>query len=343
MSLEQATVAAPEASGSAPEPTPASSAPDSDLNSKYEGFSSPDTPEPDEAKPADTGTEAQPGEQRAQAADENGGDQSDELDTAEADPWEGYEEIEIDGKKLKIHADAKPYLLRHADYTRKTMELGDRSKALDAREAQIVQRQNLTDQEIGAYVHLNQLNEQLKEFEGIDWNAELAKARVSDDPLALTDLTAKHAQFQELLNLHKQGTDFLTEAAKTKTSEAEQATANRIAATTDFAQKNLAKLGWTEKMAGEINAWMMTENGFTVDTLKAAYSPQSYPIIFKAFLWDQSLKRQQSATPLKAAPAAKPAPTQSVTAKANVARSFDPETSSMDDYAKEWAARQKRR
>lgn len=289
------------------------------LATRFEGIVDPDEQESSQTN-LNEGTETQ--EAGEKPADETEGagqpEQTVDGDTdQQPDIWAGYEEVEIDGIKGKVPVEFKPFLMKDADYRQKTTAVAVRGRELDAREAQIVERQQLTDQEIGAYVALNQVSEQLKEFEGVDWHTEFAKARVADDPLALGDLTAKHAQFQELRSLQQGGQNFLNEAAKQRTEQAEQATANRITATTEFARKNLAKLGWNEEVAGQVNAWMMKEHGATVDTLRAAYNPQSYSLIYKAFLWDQSNKRQQAQKPANPNKSTPITPTRTVTEKAN--------------------------
>lgn len=339
MSLENTAVAEAPVSGS--ETTPAAPAASNENTSRYEGFSSPDVQEPVEANQNEQTQEATT-EQPAEAPEtpESEGAEPSETTETEPDPWAGYEEVEIDGKTLKIPAEAKEYLLRQADYTRKTQEVAARSKELDAREEQVTQRQKISENEIEAYVALSRVGEQIKEFENVNWNAEFARARAADDPIALGDLNAKWAQFQGLRSLQQEGVGYLNEAANKRTEMAQQDTAKRHAATEAFAAKNIK--GWNADYHRQIVSWA-GENGIDEATLKAAYTPQVYSLLDKAFKWDQSLKRQQSAKPSPITAQVKPAPTTNVSAKANVVRTFDAEASSMDDYAKDWAARQKRR
>jgi len=133
----------------------------------------------------------------------------------------------------------------------------------------------------------------------------------------------------------------LNNAKQRRIETAKQETAKRHATTEAFAAKNIK--GWDANLHRQIVTWA-SENGFSDDRLKEAYTPEVYLVPHKACQWDQSLKRQQSVAPLpktQAQTAAKP--TQTVSAKSSVAPSFDPESASTDDYAKNWAARQAKR
>lgn len=338
MSLENtATVAETPAGGQ--ETAPAATETSNENTSRYEGFSSPDTPEPVEANQGEQTKEATT-EQTAETLEVPEGESTEQPEATEEepDPWAGYEEIEVDGKRLKIPSEAKEYLLRQADYTRKTQEVASRAKELDAREAQITQRQQVSENEMNAHVALSRIGERLKQFEGLNWAEE--RAKVGDDPIARGELNTLWQEYQELAGLQQQGQQYLKDAAQQRTDHAQQETAKRHAATEAFAAKNIK--GWGADLHKQIVTWA-GENGFDEATLKEAYTPQVYSALYKAYQWDQSLKRQQSAKPSPIIPPVQPKPTTNVSAKANVTRTFDAETSSMDDYAADWAARQKRR
>lgn len=318
MSLEgEAPVAEAPASGQETAP-----APQTESNAKpdrYQGIIDMDATEPVEAKP-----EAAVAEEL-----ETEGDDVIEGEIVESDPWDGYEDFEFEGETVKIPSKLKDGYLRQADYTRKTQEVAARAKELETREQQIVQRQQLSDGEIDAYVALSRVGEQIKEFEGIDWNAELAKARAADDPIALTDLNAKWAQFQGLRSLQQEGVAWLDNAAKQRTEMAQQETAKRLAATKAFAEKNIK--GWNPELDTKITNWAI-QQGFDRDTLVQAYNPQVYSVLHKAFLWDQSSKTQQTARPSPQI-SAPVTPTKTVSAKANPQVVKDPESMSMSEYA----------
>lgn len=324
MSLESTPAVEAPATGS--ETTPSSPAETSTTKDRYEGIFDMDAPEPVEAKPEQT-AEVPTGEEPIETGTEDAIDD----DAAAPDPWEGYEDIEIDGKVLKVPTDAKEYLLRQADYTRKTQEVAARSKELETREAQIIERQKLSEGEIDAYVALSRVGEQLREFENIDWNAEFARTRAADDPIALGDLNAKWAQFQGLRSLQQEGVAYINEAATKRTEWAKQETAKRLAATKAFAEKNIK--GWNDAFDAELTSHYVKERGFTVDMLRDAYTPEVYETLVDAYRWRQSIKRQQTARPTpQTAPPTQP--TKTVSAKASAMPTPDLNSLSMPDYVK---------
>ncbi len=323
MSLESTPAVEATATGS--ETTPSSPAETSTTKDRYEGIFDMDAPEPVEAKPEQT-VEVPTGEEPIEAGTEDAIDD----DASAPDPWEGYEDIEIDGEVVKVPAKYKDGYLRQADYTRKTQEVAARSKELETREAQIIERQKLSEGEIDAYVALSRVGERLREFENIDWNAEFARTRAADDPIALGDLNAKWAQFQGLRSLQQEGVAYINEAATKRTEWTKQETAKRLAATKAFAEKNIK--GWNPELDHKITNWAI-EQGFDRDTLVNAYNPQVYSIMHKAFQWDQSIKRQQTARPTpQTAPPTQP--TKTVSAKASAMPTPDLNSLSMSDYVK---------
>lgn len=79
------------------------------------------------------------------------------------------EEVEVDGKKIKVSKDGKEYLLREADYRRKTMETADLRRSLEAEREQAKALVNRSQEEFQAAVLLTSLDAQVKQYEAIDW------------------------------------------------------------------------------------------------------------------------------------------------------------------------------
>lgn len=111
--------------------------------------------EPAKAKPAPRekasqeteADEAEPAEDEdaeAEESDNESDDAPEDDDETEQPPAAKFEEVEIDGKKVKLTAEdaalIKPHLLRQADYTRKTQEAAEIRKAAEA-ERQHAQQQ----------------------------------------------------------------------------------------------------------------------------------------------------------------------------------------------------------
>lgn len=301
----------------------------------YEGFSSPD--------------ELESADQPATPEEEQGTQpEGEEEAQAEPDQWEGYEDYEIDGVIKKVPSEWKENLMLKADHTRRLQELAESRKQVQARETELTQRFQRTEEEYNSHLELAMVRNQLKPAEGINWNAEYQ--RIMNDPkkdsdylawdMDLKQFQSVYMQFQELKNRESALQQTADNLAKQRIEAGEQETLKRLSKTLDFAQKNIK--GWTPELDQKITDFAMGEGGYDAETLRNGMTPQNYKILHLAYLGHQSLIRQQTAKPNSTLQ--KPLlPTQSVSAKANVQPSFDPDRSSMEDYAKDWKRRQEKR
>jgi hypothetical protein len=261
-----------------------------------------------------------------------------EGEAEEVDPWAGYEDVEIDGKVLKIPSDAKEYLLRQADYTRKTQAVSAKEKELVAKEQELVTKFQRSEDEFNAWTELKQINDQLKQVEGVDWNAEynrlLNDPRQHEDYLAwqgdINKFQAIHMQFQQLQKKQAGLIDATRQFEHQRSEAAQQDIAKRLQETARFAQNNIK--GWTPELDQKITGFALKELGYSPEILKSGINPANYKTLHLAYLGHLSQLRQQTARPSPNAPP--PVATKTVSAKANAAISLDPETMSTEDYVK---------
>lgn len=265
--------------------------------------------------------------QEAVDESEASGEELPEIEEIEADPMEGYEDFEIDGKTVKIPSDIKPYLLRQADYTRKTQEVAEARRELEAKEQQIAARQQLSEQEFNANIQLANINAELKAFEGIDWNQEAAK--LSEDPIGFQDLQRQHMRWQQLREAQGQLAGFLGQAQQQKAIEQQQDFSRRAQETQSFAAKNIKN--WTPDLDLKITQFAETQ-GFTREQLNAALSPAVYKMLHDAYQYNAVLSRQSQARP--STTGQKPSPTRTVSAKANPSPTVSPSEMTFEQYEK---------
>lgn len=318
MSLEEMNVAAPAGQETAPTPEPST-----DLATRFEGFIDLDAPE------LETATQ----EDGSEVTEE---DAPEDKEPEEADPWAGYEDFDFDGEIVKIPSKLKDGYLRTADYTRKTQEVAETRKQLQAREQELNQRFQQTEEEYNAHLELSQISKHLKQVEGIDWAAEYQK--ILSDPALIDDPLAQQAEVNKFQAIYMQAQNLTakqqallqqtTEAAQRRTEAAQQDTAKRLAATTEFAVKNIK--GWTPDLDAKITEFAVKDLGFDVDTLKGSYTPQIYKTLHLAYLGQQTQIRQQTAKPTQAS--AQVSATRTVTAKANPQATKAPEDMSESEY-----------
>jgi hypothetical protein len=269
------------------------------------------------------------GEQQPNTADNAASDveiegAGNEVEEVEGQEGEGGEpqpelvEVDYDGKKLKVPAELKDAFLRQQDYTRKTQEVAEERKAVEARRAEADQAYQTSQEVIEARAIIHNVDSQLKQYENVNW-----QQLEDQDPMAAM---SHWRQFQMLKEQRGQVAQYLDKTQNEMSEKAKLDTANRLRETRAFAEKSIP--GWSEDMDKKITDFAMSK-GFTREALQNAYSPQTYEILFLAHLGHQAM--QKTAQPKVATPA--PKPLETVAAKATTGR-VPPEKMGMDDFAK---------
>lgn len=262
-------------------------------------------------------------EAEAESGSENEGETPEGETSAEAGDQPEYEpdlvEIELNGKKYAVPAELKDGYLMQADYTRKSQANAELARALDARKAEVEAQFNVSEEVLQARAALMVHDNQLEQFKNTNW-----QQFENDDPVGAM---SAWRQFQQLKETRGNIAAYLHEQQTTRSAKAEQETANRMRETREFAESKIP--GWTPEVDAKITEFALSHLGQTVDTLKAAYSPNVYKTLHLAWLGHQSLIKQQ-ATPKPSAPNIQPLRT--VSAKASAPVSKAPEDMSMDEY-----------
>lgn len=250
--------------------------------------------------------------------------EADAEDDGEAEPEEEeieYAEIELNGKKYQIPAELKDGYLMNADYTRKTQEVAEQRKANEARQAEIEQMGQVSEQEMQAKVELHSINQRIGQYQNVDWNAWQ-----DEDPIAAQK---GYIEYQQLERKAGHIGQQLQQVQNHRSELAKQDTAKRLQETREFAEKNIK--GWTPEIDAKVTEFATTELGFPVETLVGAYSPPVYNTLYLAYLGAQSLK-SATAKP-KPQPSAQIKPLSKVGGKGNAGARKPLEEMTMDEYA----------
>jgi len=256
------------------------------------------------------------------------GDDADDGSDDEVEGTEGEEgsepepellEVEFNGKKHKIPAELKDSLLMHADYTRKTQEVAELRKTVEARQAEAEQQFNVSQDVLQARAALMLHEQQLEQFHNTNWQQLEA-----EDPIGAM---SAWRQFQQLKEERAQIAGYLNEQHMTRNAQAEQETANRLRETREFAEKNIP--GWTPEIDTKIANFAISELGQTVDTLKKAYSPNVYKTLHLAWLGHQALQKREAISK----PTSQVKPLTTVSSKANPSARKPIGEMSMEEYA----------
>lgn len=213
----------------------------------------------------------------------------------EVDPASPLEEAEIewDGIKAKVPAPLKDAFLRHADYTRKTMEVAEQRKAFEAEQTAFKQSATQIAANFQGFVQLAGLNAQIQQMAALDttgWSPEQVQAGA--------------AQLQRLQQQATQMNMALTQTAQQRTQseqaqfeQARQAAAQEAAARIpNFAEKRRAEL---ETFAQEL--------GVPPEAVSEISSSWEWETLHYADIGKKFIERQRKAATMKAAHAGTPA------------------------------------
>lgn len=249
-----------------------------------------------------------------------------ETEGDEAEGEEGTEpepelvEVEFNGKKHKIPADLKDGFLMQSDYTRKTQEVAEMRKSVEARQAEAEAQFNVSQEVLQARAALMLHDNQLEQFQNVNW-----QQLENDDPVGAM---SAWRQFQQLKETRNNIAGYLTEQQTQRSAQAEQATANRLRETRAFAEKEIK--GWTPELDNKITEFAVSGLGLGIEELKSAYNPTIYKTLYLAYLGQQTLAKQ--AAPPKTAPS-NVKPLAKVDSKANPSARKSIDSMSIEEYA----------
>lgn len=163
-------------------------------------------------------TDDAPGE--AQQGDEAATEQPD----AQADD---SAEVSIDGKTFRVPKELKDAVLRHEDYTRKTQDVAERARVLDAQARMLQEREAFQTAHASDLQALQTLQQQIRDYSQMDMSQlttdQLIKVKMHVDNLKeaerakLTEVHGKAQEFQGRINqslqeLQAKGQDVLKKA-----------------------------------------------------------------------------------------------------------------------------------
>lgn len=263
-------------------------------------------------------------QQADEAEDESDDDDTQDEAEAEAAPDEadaGLEDVEIDGKTYKVPKDAA---LRQADYTRKTMELAEKGKVV---EATLERLQSVSQAETQALAGVAIISAQLKQYEDVDWDAW----EEQDAQLGTREAQKHWRIFQGLKEQQATAVQNYTNVGEAKRSVVQQETAKRLEEADRIAAQRIP--GWNGDKAKATLDFSRTTYNLTNDELMSAISekPEVIELLHDAMEYRKSLKKTAVKAKIEKQQAVKPA----TVLKGNSGRvGFNPSTTNFADFEK---------
>lgn len=198
-----------------------------------------------------------------------------ESDGLEAEP-EMFE-LDLDGEVHTLPASLRGAFLRQSDYTRKTQELAEHRRGLESeREAfgrEVAEMRGASRDRL----RLMALDEQLLEFEQVDWDAF-----AGEDPRAAQGLWGR---YQELGDARDRLAYALSHAKERDELKAARDAADAMAATGAKLREEIE--GWSPDVAAKLVEYAQAF-GVTLEELAQAADPRLWKLLHKAWRADQA-------------------------------------------------------
>lgn len=225
---------------------------------------------PEKAEPEKSETTETP---EAQEATEEPKEEAAEEGQAEPEVEEA-EEVEYEGKTYALPKELKEAVLRQKDYTQKTQQVAEQRRELEALKEQTQQIEQFREKQFSAAVALSQLDSQLKQYQGLDWNG-----LATTDPAEFIRLDRMQRQLQEQFNAQKQSIQEAMAQEKQLTDKQRQ----------QLLEKGQAELardikGWNAELAKAIVSHGKSY-GYSDTELSVITDPRQVKVLHDAYQW----------------------------------------------------------
>lgn len=190
-------------------------------------------------------------------------------------------EIEHDGQVYAVPVALKGAFLRQADYTRKTQELADHRRAVEAERAALAEQMRSTGQAGSDRVRLAALDHQLDEFGEVDWQAFGA-----EDPEGAQRLWETYQRLGETRDRLAYAVHHNEERGRL---QAAREAAERMAETGRVLQQEIE--GWSPETARKLIDYAQAF-GVTLEELAEVADPRLWKLLHKAYQAEEGAQRE---------------------------------------------------
>ena len=238
----------------------------------------------------------------------------------QAEPEIEYEEVDVEGKRYQLPKEVKPYLMRHIDYTQKTMSLADERRAFQAEQQRIQEEVSTKQKDFDNIVKLRVLDENIKQYEQVNWT-ELSQT----DPVRWQTLFSQYTQLKDAKN----SLAIELQNRKRELDLNEQQSAARLKAEN---QAIVARdiTGWSPEREKQVKSFVVANYGFTPEEIDGIFDAKVIKLFNDAYLGKHLIKAKPQAVQ-QGKPLVKPV---STLKSGQSAQTKNPASMSDADYAK---------
>jgi hypothetical protein len=232
----------------------------------------------------------------------------------------GEEEVEYEGEKYKVPPQLKDALLRQADYTRKTQEVAEQRKQIEAQAAEVRQRAEQQQRYVADMAEVVALDKQMQQYQQLDWQ-EL----IDTDPQGAMKLQHQLGQLQ---NKRAELAHNLTQKQQQDALNEQQAIAKRVQEADAYLRREIPN--WSDERSNQLMKYGV-DLGIQPEVLSQAVinQPVLAKLLHKAEMFDQ-LEKKQAARPK---PEGQEKPVTRITAARSTVQK-DPDKMTPDEWLK---------
>jgi small-conductance mechanosensitive channel len=207
-------------------------------------------------------------------------DEQVEAEEEEAEP--DLVEIEVDGESYKVPEALKDKIMLQADYTRKTQEVAEQRKAVEQAQAQLQVQAQLQQQSLAEYARLTAINDQLQQYNQVDWNA-----LYDSDPAEFVRLKEGR---RDLIDQYNGLNNAIAQQQQQQIAKQQEITLQAI----QEGQKVLAREipSWNTDLAKTLNTFAVEKFGFTKDEVNAVIDPRVVKLLHTAYLYNKQVSNK---------------------------------------------------
>lgn len=201
-------------------------------------------------------------------------------------------DVEYEGKTYKLPPELKDAVLRQSDYTKKTMDLAEQRRAIEAEAKQLADANAITKEEISAAVQYQMVQEKMQ---------ALVNADLSD--LSPEEITSLRLDYSDLEKQASHWANALQEIAVKR----QESSSQQFAQAREAALKEAAKTipNFTDERRQALEQFAIANGAAQSDVANLA-DPTVYKILHLADIGQRFISSQSKAKKVEAAQAATP-------------------------------------
>lgn len=230
----------------------------------------------------------------------------DTTDPTEDNPQDDGEDVEYEGKTYRLPRELKDALMMRADHTRKTQEVAELRKSVEAERQALTQRQEAQEALIAEHAKVKTLEEYVAYYNTVDWDAA-----DEQNPEFAQKEWRRFQQVKDQLNSAK------TELQTKLDHRLKEQHSHREKALQETGQTLARDIpGWNRELASKV-VQTAADFGFSQDELLADADPRAWKLIHALYEARRSqskqavgdrLAKQSTTAPVKVVGAKSPPP-----------------------------------